>query len=227
MEAVAEKIDVFLSYTSADRQVAAEIKERLGEADIVCFMAEKDIAAAAKWEPTILTALTQCDCVLLLITPRSKDRPWILLETGAAWALQKTIIPALMFVQASELVEPIRQHQVRSIESPKQFDSLVAEIPGILTNARQKQQSNIRGGSQRQLTDLLSRTPSSASDSEKANAWLAEALSFVHSLPLAKDRTLHGHAISTAELDIRDAMKVDGAVAVVVGILRGLQSYVQ
>ena len=60
--------------------------------------AEKDIAVATQWEHAIREALQASEYILLLLTPRSVDRHWVLLETGAAWALEKEIIPALVHV---------------------------------------------------------------------------------------------------------------------------------
>jgi hypothetical protein len=39
--------------------------------------------------------LTEADVVLALLTPGSVDSKWVLHEIGAAWAMQKLIIPVV------------------------------------------------------------------------------------------------------------------------------------
>jgi hypothetical protein len=68
------------------------------------------------------------DRVLLLMTPRSKESLWVAAEAGGAWALDKPLIPVLMFVEAKELFEPIRRFQAKTAETPEPLDALVREL---------------------------------------------------------------------------------------------------
>lgn len=122
------KYDVFISYSTIDTSIANELRKSIENEGLSCFMSEKDIPTASPWVDEIRNAIHLSKRVLLLITPRSIDRPWILLETGAAWALQKELIPALMFVSPSDLVEPIRRYQAQIIETTDQKNYLVREI---------------------------------------------------------------------------------------------------
>jgi hypothetical protein len=65
---------------------------------------------------------------LLLITPSSLNRPWLLLEAGAAWALEKPMIPALSHVAPADLVEPISRFQCMRIETTSQRAKLIKQI---------------------------------------------------------------------------------------------------
>lgn len=93
-------------------------------------MAEKDIQVAAEWQDSIRAALIGSKQILVLLTPRSINRPWVLMETGAAWALGKALIPALSHVAANELLDPIRRYQARVIETTAQRQALVNELAG-------------------------------------------------------------------------------------------------
>ena len=93
-------------------------------------MAEKDIQVAAEWQDSIRAALIGSKRMLILLTPRSINRPWVLMETGAAWALGKALIPALSHVAANELLDPIRRYQARVIETTAQRQALVNELAG-------------------------------------------------------------------------------------------------
>src|SRR2546423_4697088 len=69
--------DIFLSYTHEDSHIANELKEILETSGLRCFMAEKDIAVGMEWADQIRSALHSSKRILLLITPRSKNRPWL------------------------------------------------------------------------------------------------------------------------------------------------------
>jgi TIR domain len=91
-------------------------------------MAEKDIKAGSDWDSDIREALKAARIVIILLTPRSKERPWIMLEAGAAWALEKRIVPALNQVEASELIEPLGGKQARVVETVTQRRDLAQEL---------------------------------------------------------------------------------------------------
>jgi hypothetical protein len=124
----APSFDVFISYAAADSGVAIELRNDLEANSLKCFMAEKDIQVAEEWQDAIRTALIGSKRVLVLLTPRSINRPWVLMETGAAWALGKPLIPALSHVAPGDLLDPIRRHQARVIETTAQRQELVREL---------------------------------------------------------------------------------------------------
>jgi len=120
--------DLFISYATGDAAIAEELREELEQKGLKCFMAEKDIEVAREWQDSIREALLGSKRVLVLLTPRSIIRPWVLMETGAAWALGKPLVPALFQVNPSDLIDPIRRHQARVIETTAQRKALVEEL---------------------------------------------------------------------------------------------------
>lgn len=124
------EFDVFISYAAGDSAVADELRTDLERNGLKCFMAEKDIQVATEWQDSIRAALMGSKRILVLLTPRSINRPWVLMETGAAWALGKPLIPALSHVAANELLDPIRRYQARVIETTAQRSALVNELTG-------------------------------------------------------------------------------------------------
>lgn len=120
--------EVFFSYSHRDQGVATELVSMLEDAGLRCFHAHKDISAGDLWEPRIREALKAAKRVVLLITPRSKSSLWVAAEAGAAWALEKKLIACLMFVEASELIEPINRRQARRVETQEEKKDLVSEI---------------------------------------------------------------------------------------------------
>lgn len=127
---------VFLSYSHSDSAIAKNLASKLEGAGIYCFIAEKDIAAGEQWEERIRDEIIASDCVLLLITPRSKSSLWVAAEAGAAWVLDKKLFAALMFVDPNDLIEPIKKRQGRVIETSEQIEGLINElVPSIRSNA--------------------------------------------------------------------------------------------
>ncbi len=120
--------DIFISYSHKDSDFALEVKNTLNEAGLSCFMAETDIQAGDLWEQRIRKAIVNAKRVILIITPYSKSSLWIAAEAGAAWVLEKELIAGLRYVEPSELIEVIRKHQVRRLETKKDIEVLVREI---------------------------------------------------------------------------------------------------
>jgi hypothetical protein len=124
------EFDVFISYAAGDTGIADELRSDLERNGLRCFMAEKDIQVATEWQDSIRTALIGSKRILVLLTPQSINRPWVLMETGAAWALGRPLIPALSHVAPTELLDPIRRYQGRVIETTAQRQALVQELIG-------------------------------------------------------------------------------------------------
>ena len=120
--------DIFISYSHRDSQLALSLYTKLARTGLRCFLAEKNIAVADLFEGRIGEALRSSQRILLLITPYSKDSHWVAAEAGAAWALGKQLVPALAYVDRSELITLITSHQDRLIQTPEQVDSLVREL---------------------------------------------------------------------------------------------------
>src|SRR5271155_2460832 len=91
-------------------------------------MAEKVVHIATECQDSIRQALIGSEQILVLLTPRSIQRLWILKEMGAAWAFTKPLIPALSHVALSDLPDPIKRYQGRVIETTSQRRALVAEL---------------------------------------------------------------------------------------------------
>src|SRR5262249_51747902 len=119
---------IFISYSQKDGDIAASLATQLDEAGLRGFMADRNILVASEWEPELREALSASDYVLLIMTPRSKDSLWVAAEAGAAWVLEKKLIPTINLVEPEDLFEPLRKFQVRRIETREQIDTLVREL---------------------------------------------------------------------------------------------------
>ncbi len=126
------EFDIFISYGHDDADTAACLASRLDDEGFRCFLAEKDIRPGDQWEPRIRDALIASERILVLITPNSKDSKWVNAEAGAAWALDKPLIPALMFVKPDEVIELISKHQACPVHNQTEIDRFVADLKTVI-----------------------------------------------------------------------------------------------
>lgn len=125
---VSLRYDIFFSYTASDAHIAVELCDELESANLKCYMAERDVPVGTDWDENIRNSLLTSHRIVLLITPRSLQKHWPLIETGAAWILGKEIIPAIIHINPEELPGPVKRLQARIIETMKQRKQLVAEL---------------------------------------------------------------------------------------------------
>lgn len=107
-----ESPDVFLSYADADAALALAMGNALSEEGARVFMAEVSLAAGDDWHESIRAAITDAEYVMVLLTPSSVGRPWLMFEAGAAWALEKALIPVCSDIEAAEVPEPLKRFHV-------------------------------------------------------------------------------------------------------------------
>ncbi len=124
--------DIFISYSSKDSKIAHEIVEKLRKTMLSCFIAEVDINLTDQWQNKIHDAIYSSKIVLFLITHNTINSDWIKVEAGAAWALNKKIVPMLIDVKEDHLIDVLRQFQVRYVESSEQIDQVVNDVSAII-----------------------------------------------------------------------------------------------
>lgn len=130
-----EEIDVFLSYSSKDTDVANELVQIFIDNGLSCYMASKSLSGGELWEEAIRRALFRSKELVVLLTPNSIKSSWVMIEAGAAWVLQKPIIPCIQYVKASELPEPISKHQAVSILTYEDKKNIAQQVKASLKNS--------------------------------------------------------------------------------------------
>lgn len=94
---------VFVSHGGTDTWVACQIRRGIMEAGAEAFLDVADLHAGDDFAERIRDALESADEVLVLWTPWSLDRPFVLVEVGAAWIRRIPLIQVLHGVSAGEL----------------------------------------------------------------------------------------------------------------------------
>jgi sulfatase modifying factor 1 len=84
---------VFISYASADTDVAARVCAALESGGISCWMAPRDIAPGTDYPSSIVDAVASCTVMVVLLTDHAVASPHIVTEVGHAFNDRKRIIP--------------------------------------------------------------------------------------------------------------------------------------
>jgi hypothetical protein len=89
---------IFVSFVHEDEKIASAVQDLLqAELDLregVFLSSDKSqIYAGDLWLQKIKEALSSAEIVILMLSKRSVARPWVNFEAGAAWLVDKTLIP--------------------------------------------------------------------------------------------------------------------------------------
>jgi hypothetical protein len=115
---------VFLSHSHKDRWIAKQctrLIEEAGKPRIGVFLDEKDIEGGESIPDSVRTAIEQCDEFVVLLSRYSKDRPWVLIEMGAAWGLRKPIVAVIDKIGPKEMPDIISPHKAIDLNDFDQY----------------------------------------------------------------------------------------------------------
>lgn len=76
---------VFVSHATADKWLAITLCEKIEALGAKTFRDDRDIAGGEDIPDAIREAIDRSDEMLILLTPKSVQSPWVLVEVGAAW----------------------------------------------------------------------------------------------------------------------------------------------
>ena len=122
------RYDAFISYSTEDLALAKELADDLEARAMRTFLASRDLEAGTVWTEEVRQALLASRVSLIVLTPNSANRPWVMCEVGASWALGKPLVPALLYVDPKALPEVIAAYQSRRIETVQGRKALVEEL---------------------------------------------------------------------------------------------------
>ena len=122
------EIDLFISYSTKDTDIASELAGMLQKHGLSYFMDSRSLSSGDEWTESIRHSLIQSKEVLMLLTPNSIKSQWVMIEAGAAWVQGKRIVPCIQFVDKKDLPGPIGRYQVKKIATYKDKEELIQEI---------------------------------------------------------------------------------------------------
>jgi hypothetical protein len=83
---------IFFSYAREDRAEALKVHRLLLRLNLRIFTKDT-LSAGEDWQSKLKDELTQCDLFIVLLSPNAATSSWVLQELGAAWGLEKPILP--------------------------------------------------------------------------------------------------------------------------------------
>jgi adenylate cyclase len=85
--------DIFISYSSKDREHAEQLAELLVSAGLSVWIDQSGIEAASSWSEEIVNALDACTAFIVMLSPHSIESKNVVREVALAFEKNKKILP--------------------------------------------------------------------------------------------------------------------------------------
>ena len=118
---------VFVSHATADKWIATTFCEKIDAIGASTFRDDRDISGGDDIPEAIRSEIKQSRELVVLLTPESADRPWVLLEVGAAWGWRRDyrIVPVLCHVTVDAIPDIIKGKKAFHVN---EFDQYLKEL---------------------------------------------------------------------------------------------------
>ena len=93
--------------------------EKIEACNAQTFRDDRDIQGGDDIPEKIQEKIRQCDEFVVLLTPESVARPWVLLEIGMAVILRKRVVPILQHVDVNpipDMIKSVRNFDFNDLE---------------------------------------------------------------------------------------------------------------
>jgi hydroxymethylpyrimidine pyrophosphatase-like HAD family hydrolase len=127
------KMDIFISYSTPDEAKAREIESKLKDRNKSCFLAPNELKGGDPFKEKIRAALREAKEIFVLLTPSSLKSEWVITEWGAAWVLEKHIVPILYRCDIKSIPARLRDFQTRDFD---EIDRIIDEFEERQRNQR-------------------------------------------------------------------------------------------
>jgi TIR domain len=161
-----EKIHIFISHITEEKETALRLKEFLKESlvwGLHIFVSSdyESIGGGDIWFTTIVKALKASPVEIVLLSTASVGRPWINFEAGVGIGVGSTVIPVVVHgLERGDVGHPLSSLQIRSLEDDENVRALVNDVgKGLGMNPRISHMGRF-------LSDINTKIAGSA------NAWL-------------------------------------------------------
>lgn len=120
-----------MSYSEKDSSIALPIRDELQEGGAHVFLAQKSLKPGDDFAEKIKLALRGSAEVWVILSPSSLSSEWVATEWGAAWVLDKKIVPILHRCDIPQIPERLRRlHCVDAASMGKVIKELLKSIHG-------------------------------------------------------------------------------------------------
>ena len=124
---------IFISHAAIDKFFATTICDKIEQVGATYFRDDRDIHGGDDIPDEIRAQIVACDEFLVLLTPESLDRQWVILEIGAAWGLGKRIVPLCYRLDPTKMPDLIRMKRAYDLNH---LDDYLRHLRERLTEAK-------------------------------------------------------------------------------------------
>ncbi len=121
---------VFISYSHKDRWIARQfvkLIEEAGKGRVRTFLDEKNIQGGSSIGEAIRDSIRKCDELLVLVTPSSKGREWVIVEMSVAWGQKKRVVAMLYHAGPKDMPEVIQPYRAFDLN---EFETYLHQLGG-------------------------------------------------------------------------------------------------
>jgi hypothetical protein len=114
---------VFVSHATADKWLATMLCEKIEATGATTFRDDRDIDGGDDIPETIRVEIKRSRELVVLLTPESAGRAWVLVEVGAAWGWSKStrITPIMCHVDVDPIPAMIKSKKAIKINECPTF----------------------------------------------------------------------------------------------------------
>jgi hypothetical protein len=118
---------VFVSHATADKWLATTLCEKIESAGATIFRDDRDINGGDDIPEEIRRQIKRSREILVLLTPESINRQWVILEIGAAWGKSKhmRIIVIMCHISVDMIPDMIKNKKSLDLND---FDRYLVEL---------------------------------------------------------------------------------------------------
>ena len=116
---------VFVSHATYDKWVARVLCEKLEQLGTTTFRDDRDISGGDLIPDAIRDAIESCNEFVVLLSPQSIRRQWVLVEIGMALAFRKRIVPLMFHIPAEQLPDMIDKSRGFALDD---FDGYLRDL---------------------------------------------------------------------------------------------------
>jgi len=135
-----DALRVFLSYAAADKPYADKVRSVFSRRASLRIFTTESLSAGEDWASRLKDELSQCQLFVVVLSPSSVDSNWILHELGAAWGLNKPIIPVVTDPEVISKIplalRGIKFVQIKELEKPEVITQLLERYQDLMPSHR-------------------------------------------------------------------------------------------
>jgi hypothetical protein len=133
---------VFLSYAAPDKPYADKVRGLLSRKANLRIFSTESLSAGEDWASRLKDELSRCELFVVVLSPTSVESNWILHELGAAWGLNKPIMPVVTDPEVSSKIplalQGIRLMQIKDLEKPGVISQLLGEYQDVMPSHKER-----------------------------------------------------------------------------------------